>query len=164
MNKTSPYHCEQLPPEIPFVGLVSIVYRQHAIYLNTELRHLGLTAGQVPFLSHIAHHPGITQDEIAEQAHIDKGTVARAVKKLEDGALISRIPDPRNRRRYRLTLTEKGDATLPAIVGIERAWEDLILSGLSETERARLREDIRRLAGNSIEKIRVCGETVHDLA
>jgi len=164
MNKISPNNCELLPPESPFAGLVSIVYRLHAIYLNNELRHLGLTAGQVPFLFHIAHQPGITQDEIAEQAHIDKGTVARAVKKLEDGELISRTPDPQNRRKYRLTLTEKGDTTLPAIIGIEQAWENLILSGLSEAERARIREEVRRLAGNSVEKIRVCGETVNDVA
>lgn len=163
MNETTP-HCCKPPANIPFAGLVSVVYRLHAIYLNNELEHLGLTAGQVPFLFHIAHRPGITQDEIAGEAHIDKGTVARAVKKLEDGTFISRTPDSLNRRRYLLALTEKGTAALPAIMEIERAWEDLIMLGLSETERARLREDICRLAANSIAKIRVCGETVHDIA
>lgn len=164
MNETNPYHCELLPPNIPFAGLISIVYRLHAVYLNNESRELGLTAGQVPFLFHIAHRPGITQDEIAGQAHIDKGTVARAVKKLEDGGFIARTPDPRNRRRYLLTLTEKGTTTLPEIIEIEQAWESLISAGLSGAERARLREDMRRLANNSIEKIRVCGEIEHDAA
>lgn len=157
---------ELLPPEIPFAGLIPIIHRLHAIYQNNEARGLGLTAGQFPFLFHIAHRPDITQDEIAEQAHIDKGTVARAVKKLEDGGFVRRSPDPRNRRRYFLALTKKGNATLPAIIEIERAWENLISAGLSEAERARLHEDVYRLAKNSIEQIRICGEVEvdHDVA
>jgi DNA-binding MarR family transcriptional regulator len=158
MNRTCPYHPELLPPDIPVAGLISIVHRLHAVYLNNELRHLGLTAGQLPIIFSIAHRPGITQDEIADRIHIDKGTVARAAKKLEDGGFVSRAPDPRDRRRYLLTLTEKGETVVPTVLRIDQDWENLVSSGLSDTERARLYEDLSRLAGNSIEEIRVYRE------
>lgn len=158
MNKSCPNHTELLPPDIPVAALISIVHRLHAVYLNNELKHLGLTAGQLPIIFSIAHRPGITQDEIADRIHIDKGTVARAAKKLEDGEFVSRAPDPRDRRRYLLTLTEKGETVVPTVLRIDQDWEDLIQSGLSGAERARLYEDLYRLAGNSIEEIRVCGE------
>lgn len=75
MNKTCPYHPELPPPGIPVAALISIIHRLHAVYLNNELKHLGLTAGQLSIIFSIAHHPGITQDEIADLLHIDKGTV-----------------------------------------------------------------------------------------
>lgn len=157
MYQTKHDHCVSLPPDTPLAVSVSIIHRLHAIYLNRVLKQINLTAGQVPFLFQIAHSPGITQDEIAATAHIDKGTVARAVKKLEDGGFISRTPDALDRRRYYLSLTERGEAAIPLITATDRAWEDLITSGLSGGERSQLYVGIRRLAANSIETIRVCG-------
>lgn len=47
---------------------------------------------------------------------------------------------------------------MPAVIKVDQDWEDLIQSGLSGIERARLYEDLYRLARNSIEEIRVYGE------
>ena len=81
MYQTKHDQCVSLPPDTPLAVSLSTIHRLHAIYLNSVLKQINLTAGQVPFLFQIAHSPGITQDEIAATAHIDKGTVARAVKK-----------------------------------------------------------------------------------
>ena len=78
MYQTKHDQCVSLPPDTPLAVSVSIIHRLHAIYLNRVLKQINLTAGQVPFLFQIAHSPGITQDEIAATAHIDKGTVVAA--------------------------------------------------------------------------------------
>ncbi len=156
MYQTKHDQCVSLPPDTPLAVSISIIHRLHAIYLNSVLKQINLTAGQVPFLFQIAHSPGITQDEIAATAHIDKGTVDPAVKNLEDGSFISRTPNALDRRRYHLSLTERGEAAIPLLItATDRAWEDRITSGLSGGERSQPYEGIRRLTVNSIETIRV---------
>lgn len=68
----------------------------------------------------LSHKQGITQDDIARKFQIDKGAVARSVKKLEDREFIRRIPDPENRRKYLIFLTEKGEQTIPELNAIEK--------------------------------------------
>lgn len=67
---------------IPFRGIVSIVTRNHYIFMNHELKHLELTEGQVPCLMVLSKKGGITQDDLSRMFHIDKGTIARAIKKI----------------------------------------------------------------------------------
>ena len=57
----------------------------------------------------------ITQEELAAHFHIDKGTVARALRKLEDKNYLFRKVDSKNRRRYLIYLTEKGRNAVPNI-------------------------------------------------
>ncbi|WP_286244219.1 MarR family winged helix-turn-helix transcriptional regulator [Methanobacterium ferruginis] len=105
---------------IPFKGLLSIIVRNHFIFMNRELKHLNLTEGQVPYLMALSKKPGITQDDLAGMFYIDKGTIARSIQKLEDKELVQRVQDPVNRRRYKLSLTEKGEGIIPEILHAEK--------------------------------------------
>jgi DNA-binding MarR family transcriptional regulator len=140
--------------DIPLPGLLSIISRNHFIYLNQETKDLDLTGGQFPCLITISHKPGTTQDHIAKKLQIDKGSIARAVKKLEDNELIHRIPDPKNRRKYLLFLTKKGENIIPQIKSIEEKWEKTVCEGLREDEVTTLMEFLNVLAENSTEKIK----------
>jgi len=134
-----------LPPDIPLGGLVSVINRMHTIYMNAR----AVMPGQVPFFLKISKIPGVTQDDLAVHFRIDKGTVARAVRRMEENGMLVRTPDPENRRRARLHLTAAGEAVIPAIVAADREWEDALLSGLSEEERKNVRATIRMLAERS---------------
>ena len=136
---------------IPFKGLASIILRNHFIFMNRELKHMNLTEGQVPCLIALSHQPGTTQDDLAKMFHIDKGTIARAIQKLEDKALVRRIQDPENRRRYLLYLNKSGEEIIPQILLAERKWENNIFKGFSQEERSQMIEGMRRLAENSLE-------------
>jgi len=94
-----------LPEDIPFGAVVSLLNRSKFVFLNDRLRPLGLSAGQFPVLMLLAREQDITQDRLVRHYHLDKGTIARAVKKLEDAGYIRRIIDPTNRRAVRLFLT-----------------------------------------------------------
>ena len=128
------------------------------IYINDKIKELGLTAGQYPFFMELSHNEGITQDDIANLFHIDKGTVARALRKLEDNKFIYREIDPENRRRYLIYLTEKGKDTIPQVKSIDKEWENLVCSEFSNDENSRLLEILQELVINSLEKVHKHGE------
>ena len=135
---------------IPFKGLVSIILRNHFIFMNRELKHLNLTEGQVPCLIALSRKVELTQDDLARMFFIDKGTIARTIQKLEDKELVRRVQDPVNRRRYLLFLTEKGEKLIPEILRVETEWENIIFKGLSDEERILLVEGVEELAKNSL--------------
>ncbi len=121
--------------------------------MNHELKHLELTNGQVPCLLVLSKKEGITQDELAKMFYIDKGTIARAIRKLEEKEMVNKVQDPLNRRRYLLSLTQKGEQVIPTILQAEKKWENIIFKGFSPEERSFMMERMRRLAENSLEKI-----------
>lgn len=139
--------------DILLPGLLSIISRNHFIFINKETKDLDLTGGQFPCLMAISRKPGTNQDYIANKFQIDKGSIARAVKKLEDNEFVHRTPDPKNRRKYLLFLTEKGENLIPQIKHIEEKWEKTVCEGLKEAEKDKLMEFMTLLAENSIEKI-----------
>jgi DNA-binding MarR family transcriptional regulator len=98
---------------IPFGAGVSLTSRGRFVFLNDRLRPLGLSAGQFPVLVLLSRVQNIMQDTLVRHYHLDKGTIARAVRKLEDAGYIRRITDPGNRRAVRLFLTEKGEGVAP---------------------------------------------------
>ncbi|MGZ7048175.1 MAG: MarR family winged helix-turn-helix transcriptional regulator, partial [Methanobacterium sp.] len=61
--------------EVPISLMVSMIHRTHMTFINDKIKHMDITAGQIPFLMVLSHEEGITQDELAAHFHIDKGTV-----------------------------------------------------------------------------------------
>ncbi len=139
--------------EIPLGLLVSMIHRTHMMYLNDMMKDMDITAGQFPFIVVLSHEEGITQEELAAHFHIDKGTVARALRKLEDNEYLFRKVDTLNRRRYLIYLTEKGRRAVPKIISIDEEWENSICSKFSKEEYQNLFNILKVLAGNSLEKI-----------
>lgn len=89
------------------------------------------------------------QETLVRHYHLDKGTIARAVKKLEAGGYIRRIVDPANRRAVRLFLTDKGEEVVPLLQAIDREWEDRICAGFSVDDRTTMSAFMRHVAQNS---------------
>ncbi len=144
--------------ELPFGAVVSITGRGRFIFFNDRLRPLGLSAGQVPVLMLLYNEQNITQETLVRHYQIDKGTIARAVKKLEDAGFIRRITDPGNRRAVRLFLTGKGEQVAPVLREINREWEEQVCSGLSKSERDTLTSLMRTVAQNSHRNMQNTGE------
>ncbi|MDO9323850.1 MAG: MarR family transcriptional regulator [Methanoregula sp.] len=143
--------------EIPLGAIISITSRGRFIFLNDQLRPLGLSAGQIPVLMLLYKEQNIMQETLVRHYRIDKGTIARAVKKLEDAGFIRRITDPDNRRAVRLFLTEKGEQVAPVLRQINREWEEQVCAGLSKSEKETLTTLMRTVAQNSHRNIENTG-------
>jgi len=153
--------CQSIPDEIPFGAVIAIVTRERFIFLNERLRPLGLTFGQFPVLMRLSHEQNIMQENLVRHFFLDKGTIARAARKLEAAGYISRIVDPGNRRAVRIFLTEKGEDIIPRLIAIEREWASRVSNGLSAEEREQAENLIRRIARNSHMTIQNIGDQVH---
>lgn len=145
--------------EISIGQLVSMIHRTHMVYLNNRMKKLDISAGQFPFLMVLFNKEGITQDEIAADVHIDKGTVARALRKLEDNRYIYRAVDLNNRRKYIIYLTEKGKLIVPKILAMDAEWEDFLCTSKSSGNKyTQIYAVLRNLAVKSMEKVEDNGE------
>ncbi len=139
--------------EIPIGLMVSMIHRTHMIFVNDKIKHMDISAGQIPFLMVLSREEGITQDELAAHFHIDKGVVARALRKMEDKNYLFREIDPENRRRHLIYLTEKGKIAVPQIIDIDKEWEDSVCSKVSKDEYTQIMGILKKMALNCLEKV-----------
>ena len=140
--------------------LLSMIHRTRMMFLNDKMGNMDITAGQFPFIAVLFNEEGITQEELADHFHIDKGTVARALRKLEDKEYLFRKVDELNRRRYLIYLTEKGKNAVPTLIDIEKEWENSMCSNFSEGEYNNLLDILKVLAVNSLENVHKNGKVI----
>lgn len=89
-----------------------------------------LTVDQWVLIDHIHRQPRISQNELAELTFKDPPTVTRIIDLLEKKELVGRAPAAGDRRKFNLSLTEKGETVyekaFPIVAEIRRkGWGDL---------------------------------------
>jgi len=106
--------------------------------LDRELRPHDVTCEQWAVLNRIWEEDGLSQKEIAERTFKDEPNTARIVAKLERKGLVSRRPDPADRRALQVLLTDRGRALRPVLVPLAEAGNRRASDGLSDEELATL--------------------------
>lgn len=114
---------------------ISEIQRKGNSFFLKELSYLGLGYGQFNFLIELYKEDGIRQEDLASNLNIDKGTTARAIKKLEIEGFITRVNDEKDRRAYRIFLTEKGLGHKNDIFKVAINWEENITKNLTSDEK-----------------------------
>lgn len=92
--------------ESPFKA-VSILYRKSHIWLNNSCAKYGLTAAQAVVILIVCDFEMLTQDEITKRLGLDKSVVAKTVTKLAERGYLIRTTNPKDKRTYDITATEK---------------------------------------------------------
>jgi DNA-binding MarR family transcriptional regulator len=106
----------------------------------------GLSMWAYIALSHLARQPAGTQLALAEAINYDKTRLIGLLDELEGDGLITRTPDPTDRRARTVSLTQAGKARHAVAQADVRAMEAEFLSDLSATDRDRLPRLLARLA------------------
>ncbi len=128
---------------------IGIIARALDSIANIEFRDLDLARGQYLYLVRIAEQPGMIQEELSEVLKVDRSTVARSVKKLEERGLIQQRPRGENLKTKEWELTEKGKQIYPFILGEHLYSERTALKGFSKKkEVAQLEEYLIRVREN----------------
>jgi len=96
---------------------------------------------RVMVLAAIAQHGPMSQREVSTALDIDPGDLVGLIDALEDLEFLVRSRDPRDRRRYKLELTEKGRLALHERRCRAIRMNEELFAGLTELERA----DLERL-------------------
>jgi DNA-binding MarR family transcriptional regulator len=109
----------------------------------------GLTMWGYVALSRLSVGPAETQQALAAAIGHDKTRLIAVLDALEADGLITRAPDPADRRARLVRITPAGAERLAAAVADIRAMEDELLGDLDPRERETLRAVLPRLAGLS---------------
>src|SRR5262245_18963515 len=104
---------------LPLLYDVARHMRTHADQLA---RRHGTTRAQWLILLRLEREPDLSQNELAAIAEVAPITVARLVDRLEAAGLVTRCPDPADRRVWRLRLTR---AAAPILREIKRCRAQL---------------------------------------
>ena len=116
---------------IPTAPLISILYREHAKYLNEKAKNENLSYGLQPMLVTIYKNEGIIQEQLAKYYNLNESTITRNLKKLEDKGLIKRI---REKRTKIITITPKGEEIAEKIMDYDEKWDGKIKECLTKDE------------------------------
>lgn len=99
---------------------------------------LGLTRSQWQVLAYLDKNEGIQQGGLAELLEVEPITLGRILDKLETCGLVERRHDARDRRVWRLYLTDKAGPTLATMRELGEITRAEAFGAISESERAAL--------------------------
>ncbi len=131
-----------------FGFLLNDVARLLRTAYDRRVRGLGLTRAQWWVLTHLFRIDGPTQSELAELLEIERPTLGRLLDRLEAKGLVRRVPDARDRRAWRIHLSEAVEPTMRTMREVAAELRRDALAGLSAEERERFVETLLVIKSN----------------
>ncbi len=114
---------------------ISQLYRRGGIFITKRMEKYNIGQGQFMFLLELYIEDGRNQEELSKVLKIDKGTTARAIKKLEEEGYIERFKDEKDKRSNKIYLTQKGRDVKESIFSVLDEWERKMSEHLDESEK-----------------------------
>lgn len=127
---------ETLPQDVmPLIGfLISKAAQSIVSQVDKSLAPFGIGSRHYGIMLVLSRQDGLPQAAIGDKLQIDRTTIVKLVDELEGIELVERHRDPKDRRAYALSLSEKGRQTLPDITSAALDVEQLSLSSLTAEE------------------------------
>lgn len=137
------------PPDasVPPATLLYVVKQLELVsrcQLDELLRPAGVTTLQYTALTVLARRPRMTSADLARLSFVRAQSTADLVSALAKRDLISRSPDPANRRRLLISLTDSGRELLATYDPLVAQLEEQMLAEFSPSERDDFRELLQR--------------------
>jgi len=104
------------------------------------------TIARFDLLSQLDRAPqGLTMGELSSRLMVTNGNVTGLTDALQREGLVSRAPEPDDRRSLRIRLTAAGKQFFDAMTPVHEGWIDRLMAGLTRAEMAHLLELLGRL-------------------
>ena len=120
-----------------FGFLLNDVARLMRTAYDRRIRKLGLTRAQWWVLTHLYRSDGASQTALAEILEIEKATLGRLLDRLQAKGWVRRDHDARDRRVWRVHLTDEVEPALRTMRAIAAELRRDALTGISAAERER---------------------------
>lgn len=129
---------------MPFIALIHHISKNKLKYSLKNPNRIDMVhEGQ--YLMEIHERKDLSQDDLADIFGQSKGTIAKALRKLEDKEYVERRIDEKNRRKYILNTTEKGEELAILLKKDLKEWEELVgIDKLDDTTKSQLRKIARK--------------------
>lgn len=134
-NRLNSYESIRLDNQLcfPLYACAKEIVRQY----RTPLEPLGLTYTQYVVMMVLWECGSITEKELGERVHLDSGTLAPLLKRLDKQGLVKRERPDHNERTLQITLTDAGIAMQEKALSVPETMKNCI--GLSMEECSVLR-------------------------
>jgi DNA-binding MarR family transcriptional regulator len=131
---------------IGIVGRISRLAREIEARLEPVYREHGLEPGWHDILATLRRSGGtLRPTDLTNASMLTSSGTTKRLDKLESAGLISRAPDPADRRGLLITLTDDGRRLIDALTPAHLDNEREILGGLTKDEQRRLADLLRKL-------------------
>ena len=127
---------------------ISQLHRKGNVFINRELSKYDLSVGQFMFLLDLYIKDGKNQEEISDSLKIDKGTTARAIKKLEEQGFVIRIKNENDKRSNKIYLTDKAKEIKENVFDILDDWNQKISMILTKEEEKTMKNILKKVCEN----------------
>lgn len=129
---------------MPFFALIHHISKNRLIYSRKNPNRIDMVH-EGRYLMEIHKRKNLSQDNLASIFGQSKGTIAKALRKLEDKDYVERKIDENNRRKYILKTTKKGEELAILLEKELEEWEKSVgIDKLDDITKDQLREIARR--------------------
>jgi DNA-binding MarR family transcriptional regulator len=117
---------------------VGVLHRLYLLCVRNLLAVASVSVSLVPLLSELYHTDGITQETLSGLVHLDKGSTARAIVRMERKGLVIRKENESNRRQKLVHLTAKAKKMREIYFSPLYEMSRIMSKGLTPHEREQL--------------------------
>ena len=122
--------------------LISMLYREHAKFLNSKVKEENLSFGLYPLLVTIYKNDGIIQEDLAKIFNLNQSTVTRNLKKLEDKKFIKKTQVKRTKK---IQITESGKITARKVMDYDDGWDLKIKDIVGDEEVDNFKKTLKKI-------------------
>jgi DNA-binding MarR family transcriptional regulator len=126
--------------------------RASAWRLGRSLADSGLRWTDYAVLHHVEAQGPVSQRDLALALRIQPSNIVALLDDMEGRGLLTRTPDPADRRRHRVEITRRGYLTLERATKAARAAEADLLAPLSPAERREFHTHLVSLTAHTCDR------------
>jgi DNA-binding MarR family transcriptional regulator len=130
-------------------GLLALLHAAGSVesFVDSRLSAVGLSLPKLAALDRLMQTPGgsLPLGQLADRLACVKSNVTQLVDRLEADGLVTREPDPNDRRSRLAVITDAGRQAYEKGAGIHRDAERQLFGALSTDDAARLADIIEKL-------------------
>ncbi len=131
-----------------FGFLISDVTRLLRKHFDRRAERFGLTRAQWRAMKRLHLTEGMTQSELAEMLELEPIAVGRVIDRLQQSEFVERRADPKDRRCWRLYLTERAHAVLDDMDVISRELRGDACVGVADADFEKLLQVLEKMKEN----------------
>lgn len=113
---------------------LSIIVRHSKVFCERRLHDCGVGFPEQVILMYLSANNVVNQDAIAQHFMLDKGAIAKTLRKLEEKGLIERHQNPKNKRENLISIAPEGRSILGEMEKALTEWNQCFFEGLNEED------------------------------
>ncbi|HSK69572.1 MAG TPA: MarR family transcriptional regulator [Candidatus Limnocylindria bacterium] len=124
---------------------INVIARCGNQFRGELLKGLSLTAFQAPYILHVCARPGLSQEDLARELHVNPSNAARQLAALEELGFVTRVTRPEDKRQLAVFPTQKAIDAAPAVREANERWNEYLTRGMTAAETGALEALLERM-------------------